>query len=450
MEVTLARFVHALRSAEVPVSPAETLDGFEVVQHVGLSDPRLLENALAMTLAKSREEKERFARCFDRFFHQLAFQASPRRSMLKDVDAEGLIRIVDGLADEGVSQLVRHILEDNKGALALRVQDHAERLNVTAMRSLRDKAAIIDDLLRALGIGKLETLIGEADESLGPHQGALRYLRQYAQEQVREYADAQYALHVDATGKRALVEAALKSNLDQLPPEYFAEVDRVVAKLADRLAQQHRQRRRRAERGVLDLKRTIRDNIAYDGTLFQLRWRRKRVEKAGVYVICDVSNSVAAVSRFLLLFLHGITDVLPQVRAFAFSSRLGEITSEFRRKDVDVAIEEALFDWGKGTTDYGRALVDFRELAHQDLDHRSTVIVLGDARGNYFEPRLDIFKEMSARVKQVFWLNPETRDRWDDGDSDMRRFAAHCLRVEVCRDLGDIERFADRLINATR
>ena len=175
------------------------------------------------------------------------------------------------------------------------------------------------------------------------------------------------------------------------------------------------------------LKHTIRKNIAYDGALFDLRWRHKRVEKSAVYVVCDVSNSVASIARFLLLFLHGLTDVLPQVRAFAFSNRLGEITEQFRSKSVERAVEEAMFDWGKGVSDYGASLVDFRDLVHQELDHRSTLIFLGDARGNYFDPRLDVFKHLSQRVKQVFWLNPETRDRWDDGDSDMRRYAAHCL-----------------------
>jgi uncharacterized protein with von Willebrand factor type A (vWA) domain len=167
-------------------------------------------------------------------------------------------------------------------------------------------------------------------------------------------------------------------------------------------------------------------------------------------VVCDVSNSVAAIARFLLLFLHGLTEVLPQVRAFAFSNRCGEVTDQFRAHGVERAVEEAMFRWGKGATDYGRALVDFRELVQQDLNHRSTLIFLGDARGNYFDPRLDVFRSLTTRVKQTYWLNPETRDRWDDGDSDMRRYAPHCLRVDVCRGLKDIERFADRLLNATR
>jgi uncharacterized protein with von Willebrand factor type A (vWA) domain len=450
MDLTLARFVHALRSAELPVSPAETLDGFEVVQRIGIADPRLLEHALALTLAKTREEKERFARCFDTFFHQLAFQQSPKQSILKRVDTDGLLTSVATLENEDLTSLVEAVVEQEKSSLALRVQQEATRLNVSGMRSLRDKAAAIEDLLRALGIDELGKLLDDPAQTNAEYFPAIRYLRQYVQEQVRDYVDAQYQLHVDATGKRTLVEAALKGHFAQLPPDYYHEVDRVVAKLADRLAQQHRRKRRRAHRGALDLKHTLRDNIAYDGALFKLRWRRKRLQKSAVYVVCDVSNSVAAVARFLLLFLHGLTDVLPELRAFAFSNRLGEITETLRKKDLEHAVEEALFDWGKGSTDYGRALVDFRELTHRDLDHRSTVIFLGDARGNYFEPRVDILREISARVKQVSWLNPETRARWGGGDSDMASFAAHCLRVDVCRDLREIERFADRLVSATR
>ncbi len=450
MQLTLTRFVHALRSAELPVSPAETLDGFEVVQHIGIDDPKLLQNALSLTLAKTREEKERFASCFDRFFHQLAFQQPAKRSMLQRVDGEALLEDVSTVDNPALTSVIRAILTGELDEVSWKVQSEAERAGLANIQTLREKSSYAGILARALGIEGLEALIA-GPATLEPDRlTALRYLRQYIQEQVRAYVDGQYALNVDATGKRALIDAALSSNLDQLQPGYYAEVDRVVAKLADRLARQHRRRRRKSHRGVLDLKRTLRENVAYDGALFDLKWRRTRIEKSSVYVVCDVSNSVARIARFLLLFLHGLTDVLPQVRAFAFSNRCGEITQQFRAKGVERAVEEALFDWGRGATDYGAALVDFRDLVHQTLDHRSTLIFLGDARGNYFDPQVDVFKHLAARVKQVYWLNPETRDQWGEGDSEMRRYAPHCLRVDVCRGLKDIERFADRLLLATR
>jgi uncharacterized protein with von Willebrand factor type A (vWA) domain len=450
MQVTLARFVHALRSAELPVSPAETLDGFEVVRQVGIADPRLLENALSLTLAKTRDEKARFAACFDRFFHQLAFQQPARRAVLRQVDAQALLDDLAGAENPALTGVVSAILSGELDEVRWKVQAEAERAGMANIQNLREKSAYAGILARSLGIEALESLISRPESVDPANLPPLRYLRQYIQEQVRAYVDDQYALNVDATGKRALIDAALSSNLDQLQPDYYREVDRVVAKLADRLAQQHRRRRRKANRGALDLKHTLRENVAYDGALFNLKWRQKRIQRSAIYVVCDVSNSVARIARFLLLFLHGLTEVLPQVRAFAFSNRCGEITEQFRAKGVERAVEEALFDWGRGATDYGAALIDFRDLVHQQLDHRSTLIFLGDARGNYFDPQIDVFRHLAARVRQVFWLNPENRDQWAEGDSDMRRYAPYCLRVDVCRGLKDIERFADRLLLSTR
>ncbi len=451
MEVTLARFVHALRSAEVPVSPAETLDALAVLQTVGVDDPTLLRDALALTLAKTSQEKDRFAECFERFFHQLAFQQPAKRTMLRNVNADAVLTQLASLASPELQALVAGILRQDHGELAWRVQQQAEALDFTRMQSLRDKGHYAAELGRALGLAELERLLSGSE--LGDDRellDVLRYLRQYVREQVNTYVEQQYRLVVDATGKRAIIEAALKGNLDQLPPDYYAEVDRVVRKLAERLAQNHRKRRRRADRGHLDLKRTLRDNVAYDGALFHLHWRQKRLEKSTVFVVCDLSSSVSRIARFLLMFLYDLADALPALRTFAFSNRCGEISELFRRHDAARAVEEALFSWGKGTTDYGQALFDFREQVGRDLDHRSIVIFLGDARGNYYEPRVDVMRAISQRAKQVYWLNPETPDRWGDGDSLMRHYAPFCLRVDTCTQLGDIERFSDRLLTMTR
>lgn len=451
MEVTFARFVSALRNADVRVSPAETLDAFDVVSRVGIADKDLLKDALALTVAKSREEKARFDDTFDRFF-QLAFREPAQRSFLGNVDREG---VVDGLRGElpaGLVEAVANVLDDDRDRLAWRIQQVGEALEIHKISSLREKSVYSRRISHALGVDELDAYVaaGGGDGVEDTALERLRYLRQYFHRAIRDYVDGQYRLHVDASGKRAVLEAALKSNLDQLPPAYHREVRRVVEQLAGKLAKEHRRKRRRARRGMLDVKRTLRRNIAYDGALFDLKWRQQKREQANVFVLCDVSSSVARVARFLLLFLYELTDVLPDVRAFAFSSRLGEITDVMRGLASDQAIEEALFTWGKGNTDYARAFFDFRELCGADLNPHATLIVLGDARSNYYDPRVDIFEELTRRAKQTFWLNPETRDRWREGDSVMHRYAPYCFRVDTCNKLRDIERFADRLLLATR
>jgi len=455
VEVTFARFVAALRNADVRVSPAETLDAFDVVSRVGIGDKDLLKDALALTVAKSRDDKARFDDTFERFF-QLAFREPAQRSFLRGVDREGVVDELRGELPAGLVEAVANVLDDDRDRLALRVQQIGEALEIHRISSLREKSVYSRKIAQALGIDELDAYVAAGGDGSG--DGAteraslarLRYLRQYFHRAIRDYVDAQYRLHVDASGKRALLDAALKSNLDQLPPAYHRDVRRVVEQLAEKLAKEHRRKRKRASRGMLDVKRTLRRNIAYDGALFDLKWRRQKREQGSVFVLCDVSSSVARVARFLLLFLYELTDVLPNVRAFAFSSRLGEITDIMRGKASEEAIEEALFTWGKGNTDYARAFFDFREQCGTDLNPHATLIVLGDARSNYYDPRTDIFEELARRAKQTFWLNPETRDQWREGDSVMHRYAPYCFRVDTCNKLRDIERFADRLLLATR
>lgn len=451
MDITLARFVAALRRAELRVSPAETLDALAVVNHIGLADPVLLRDALALTLAKSCEEKARFSECFVRFFDQLAFRSPVKQSFFREVDRNAALAQMAPHLTDTTGRVIAGILGNDRGALALEVSQAARVAGIDSMQSLRDKATLVNRIADALGAREMELLLNAPPDDLpGNLLPALRYLRHYLKQEIQQYVDTQYRLTVDASGRQTILDAALSANLTQIPTEYRAELQRVIAKLAEQLARGHRRRRRRARRGQLDIKQTLRANVAYDATLFRLKWRQQRREKAAVFVLCDVSGSVSRVARFLLYLLYELSEVLPQVRTFAFSNRLGEVTERFREKSVDAAIEEALFDWGKGNTDYGRAFLDFRDIAMNDVDHRSTVIILGDARNNYYEPHADRLRDLSRRAKQVLWLNPEPREQWGEGDSEMLRFAPYCFRVSRCNCVADLERFAETLVAVQR
>lgn len=446
MDVTFARFVRALRNANVRVSPAETLDAYSVLKRVGISDRIFLKDALALSLAKTIAEKQSFDDTFERFFNQLGFREPPKPSMLNALDSslvetESLEKISPSLSAD-----IQELLNGKRDHLSAKLQQAATETGIEEIRSLREKRSFEMKIAAALGLPKLDAYLNEdPDAQAAP---SLSYIRQYLYSQIKDYVDRQYGIHVDPTSKRAILEAALSSQLNRLPPEYYSEVRKVVERLAQRFVKAHKRRAKKSLRGLLEYKRTIRQNMAYDGNFYELHWRRIRKEPSNVFVICDVSNSVSSIARFLLLFLYELVDILPNVRAFAFSSQLGEVTDVFRRKATDAAIEEVLFDWGKGNTDYGRAFFDFRQLCAADINKRSTVIVLGDARSNFYEPGIADLSNVARRVKQLYWLNPEIRSQWSEGDSEMKRYAPHCREVFLCNQLRHIERFADRLLTS--
>src|SRR5680860_773263 len=59
-----------------------------------------------------------------------------------------------------------------------------------------------------------------------------------------------------------------------------------------------------------------------------------------------------------------------------------------------------------GYTDYGRVWLEFLTEISDELDPRSTVIVLGDARTNGREPHAEVFAQVAERAGRLFWLNP--------------------------------------------
>lgn len=448
MDITFTRFVRALRKANIRVSPAETLDAFAVLSRTGVEDRDFLKDALSLALAKTLSEKIAFEDTFERFFGQLGFRDPPKRAMLNSFDTKQLESDVAQSLGKPLAEAIQEMLNGNRDQLSDLMQQSAAQVHIEDIGTLREKRSFELRIGDAMGLPRIDRYL-ESDPDSGSSP-LLRYVRQYLHKQVHDYVDRQYRLHVDPTAKRALLEAAVAGNLNHLPHEYYVEVRRVVERLAQQFRKAYRRRAKQARRGLLEYRRTIRQNMAYDGNVYELHWRRVRKEPSTVYVICDVSNSVASIARFLLLFLYELVDILPRVRAFAFSSQLGEVTDVFRNKATDAAIEEALFEWGKGNTDYGRAFIDFRHLCAKDLNKRSTVIVLGDGRSNFYDPGASVVAEISRRVKQFYWLNPETRSQWREGDSEMARFAPHCTEVFLCNRLQHIERFADRLMGSIR
>jgi uncharacterized protein with von Willebrand factor type A (vWA) domain len=194
--------------------------------------------------------------------------------------------------------------------------------------------------------------------------------------------------------------------------------------------------------------KTIRSNLSYDGAMFDLRWRSEKIDRPKVFAICDVSGSVANYAKFMLMLLYSLGEALPKVRSFAFSSDLREVTELFDEFDVENAITRIMLAYG-GSTDYGQALTDFATLCLDDVDKRSTIVIIGDARSNHGPLRRDILKTMYERCKRLIWLNPEPRALWNTGDSEMDQYAVYCHQVAECNSLAHLEQVARGLLRAT-
>ena len=234
--------------------------------------------------------------------------------------------------------------------------------------------------------------------------------------------------------------AELDRALPTSPTQDLAAVHRAVAQLKRRLATLGHEQRGRKRASAVDMRRTMRASLETGGVPLRLKYRPKRPRRPEIYVLCDVSTSVTSASVFFLSVLHALHDSFRKLRSFVFIERISEVTEVFERERDFRAISQKISQEGgvadvSGYTDYGRVWLEFYEEISEDLDPRSTVIVLGDARTNGREPHAEIFARISERAGRTFWLNPEPRLYWNYGDSVMSAYERHCdARLRVLDD----------------
>ncbi len=472
MQSNLVGFIQVLRSHDVRVSPAETLDAMTVATTLGYANRNLLRDGLAMTLAKTPAEEAVFLACFDRYFYQrlsdfsledasAAGNDTPPGSAANGKEAgaasagagDSSPLAAAAAADASIaalldSPLMQSMVANNRNELTVAINRAAEQVGLRQIQLFTQKGQFTRRILDAMGEEQLRAAVIELERQQSPALTELQRYRDILREEVRSYVEREYLLHAEGKTRQFMDEVLSKTRLNNIEHMYLHKVHELVRRMARKLASRYSRKRRQVKRGQLNMAKTIRKGIASDGVMFNTYWRQIRKEKPQILAVCDVSGSVAAYAKFLLMFLYSLQDVLPKVRSFAFSSHLGEVTGFFDDYPVEKAIELVNWKYG-GATDYGSSLQDFSRLALDDINSNTTVIILGDARNNNGNPRLDIMQSIYQRSRQVIWLNPESRRVWGSGDSEMLRYQSACHFSAECNNLKQLERIVDQLLKST-
>jgi uncharacterized protein with von Willebrand factor type A (vWA) domain len=163
-----------------------------------------------------------------------------------------------------------------------------------------------------------------------------------------------------------------------------------------------------------------------------------------------VSLSVRRTASFTLHVVHGLLRLFGQVRTYAIVADTVEVTHLFTEHHAERALE--LIFGGDvldvdADSDYSAAFGRFREEFPDIVTRRTTVVILGDGRGNGHDPNLPAFEEIARRGRQLIWLTPERGNRWRLGRCDLPRYAELCDRVDVVRDLDGLDRVTDDILS---
>lgn len=214
-----------------------------------------------------------------------------------------------------------------------------------------------------------------------------------------------------------------------------------------------RRSERAAHPGRPDGRATLQAMARHGGELWEMRWRRPRVQPAPLVVLADISGSMSRYSRMLLHFTHALGHADSRVESFVFGTRLTRTTRSLRQRDPDIAVARVVRDvedWSGGTR-ISECLHQFNHhWARRVLNSRATVLLITDGLEHGHTDALSFEMErLHKSCRRLIWLNPLLRfDAFEAKAGGIKAMLPHVDRFLPAHNLASLQELAGVLAGA--
>ncbi|GAA2995478.1 VWA domain-containing protein [Streptomyces lactacystinicus] len=460
----LTGLVRALRGHGLRIGPAETVDAAAVLEVLGFADREQMRAGVAAALLRSEGQRSVFDAAFDLFFPLAvgtpeAVRADP--PPVPDDPEPPRFGRPDPLREQLRERLAAALADADRAAQARLAGEVVEAFGRYGAGGTPGS----DGWSAQQALGRLapETLLARVLAALREWRSAPDLSNLLLADEIRRRIQDFRALAAAAARRRVaelrgperIAERAVAPTADLVDFLYagrgqVAELRRTVHPLARKLATRLAARRRRAARGEIDLRRTLRRSLSTGGVPLRPAYRLRRPARPELVLLCDVSGSVAGFADFTMLLVRAMSEQFSKVRVFAFVNRTAEVTGLLRGDDDPARLAARILTEAKvtgyhGNSDYGAALGEFAERHLDAVGPRTCVLVLGDARNNRRDPNPDALRRIAGRARRVFWLNPEQPSLWPTGDSAALVYAG-VVEMHSCRNARRLGELIARLL----
>jgi uncharacterized protein len=439
-------FAGALRRAGVPVSIGECVDAARALSHVDLMDRQTVHSALGATLVKHEEHLPVFSALFAGWFRVAQHQ-------VEGSFAEGGLDELGSRPDDPVAGLAEALRRGDLAALRAAAAAAVAQFGGLGNQTLSSSRHHLFRVMRSLDLTRLLQHAMAGDHAGSSDRDQLAQVRENMAEFRRMVVAEVQAVLADRAGED--IPPAVNQDLNEVDflgasPAQLTAMRDAVRPLARRLATRLAQRRQLRSQGRLDARRTARRSLSSGGVPIDPAFRRRRVQRPDLFVLCDLSGSVAEFARFTITLLHALYHELPKTRLFVFVDSVDEVTRLVERlpSTLDVghllATTEAV--GADGHSDYGAVLQRFWYRYGSDVSNTSTLIIAGDGRTNYREAGTATLRLLHQKARRVYWLNPEPRQEWGTADSSIDEYRRYCDQLVEVRNLHQLSDFIARLV----
>ncbi|MFE2728269.1 VWA domain-containing protein [Kitasatospora sp. NPDC059327] len=473
----LTGLVRTLRGHGLRAGPAETVDAAAVLDVLGLADRERLRAGLAAALLRSEGQRAVYDATFDLYFPlgvgtPEAARGGPAQDGPENADDA---RAAAGSARRDLADPLREGLRERLAA-ALAADDRAAQARLAGEAVAAFGRYGVGSVPGSDGwsahqtLGRLapETLLARVLAALragtapdtAPSDVADRLLADEIRRRIQGFramvgTEARRRV-AEVRGTERIAERAVAPSADRIDflaagRDQLTDLRRTVHPLARKLATRLAARRRRAARGQIDLRRTLRRSLSTGGVPLRPAYRPRRPARPEIVLLCDISGSVAGFADFTMLLVRAMSEQFSKVRVFAFVNRTAEVTELLAGSGADPAglarriLTEAKVMGHHGNSDYGTALGEFADRHLAAVGPRTSVLILGDARNNHRDPNLPALHRIAGRARRVYWLNPESPSLWGEGDSAARAYA-NVVEMHACRDARRLGELIARLL----
>lgn len=506
MDTVINDFVQVLRHHRLRVSPAESLDALYALKQTGLGEREVVRDALRSTLVKNLDDIETFDRLFDLYFSmrpapeertaklklpdhghdhgpppaRMEFGEEAERSapeseehshdekdpteFRKFFDEERMRRAEDmhGEADRmRLSMFSQELILNRKpGALDQAMQRITHQLRLRRARNIFNPGDLVShtegqELPLDVSAADLQGLVDhlhdlEVDEELirqleAQTDDILRSLPQLIEQMIERQKHLE-----QKKDDSELMQRSLRKIFEFSPAEQ-RETEAAIRRIARQIHGAKTRRLKQDRTGHISVPHTLRRNVRYDGIPFKPVLRRHHEKRPRVALLCDVSLSTRNLSRFWLHMVYQMQNLFSKVRTFVFVAELAEVTRIFEEHSMHRAVDEIfsgrVLD-ADVNSDFGKAAGQFVDEHLSTVNHRTTVVILGDGRNNGKPPNLEALEEISQHARQVIWITPEPKWGWALGSCDMPLYEKVCNRVEVVRTVDQLAGVAEELVRS--
>lgn len=456
MDQRIVQFISALRSAGLRVSLAESADAFKAVEQLGVQKRDAFRISLRTTLVKEARDIAAFEELFPLFFDSA--EAPPLMNLAQDLTPEEAQSIAEALRQfkEKVRQMLERLMRGEQLS-PQELEKLGRMVGLDQAADIRFRNWMNQRMQRALNFQEVREALRELQEmleKLGMDPQRAQQLRQLLQanqqamaEQIEQYTGQQIAENMSRLPPDKPGDQLYNRPFDNLTDKELEDLRLEVRRLAAALRTRMALRMKRAKSGQLDAKGTIRANLKHGSVPIEIH-HRDRTLKPKLVAVCDISTSMRPCSELMLSLLYALQDQISKTHAFAFIDHLEYISPDFQEHESRKAVQQVLLRMPSGhyNTDLGFSLENFNHAYMNMVDYRTTLIIVGDGRNNYNNPRLDLFLTMARRARRTIWLNPEPVSSWGSGDSDMMQYATGCDMVLKVSNFAELAAAVDKLL----